>query len=878
MTRMFWSLLVLLIFSPLVPASAADSKDGAPVWVDPGWRRTVARYAVTFDEQGASTTVYDFEYTALDRKGVDAISQEVFPYNGYFDELIGSDLATVKSDGRVIPVDERAVHDEAASTDVSSPYFDERRKRIIAFPDVAKGDKVRGRLVYKSRRPVFAGEFARFWYLPLHEPPQVMELTLEGPASKPMRTVARNVEHTEERIGHRIIHHVRFRHESPQPKLADLAPFDSAPRFEVSTFADYAAFAAPLNVRNAPMAVPSAALRKLAAGIVGDAASTAAKVERLHNWVAENIRYVGIGFEDGGFVSQPADAVIAARYGDCKAHAMLLKALLATQNIEANLVVVNMGSEYTLTELPTPGFDHAIVYVPELDTYLDPTTPTLAFGALPPRLSGKPVLNIDKGTLGRIPVTPPDRYILSYDTEYELAADGVREGRVVLSGRGPGAAIGRYFAEHLDGKDRKRAAAEMIEQAHLQGSGDLAFADPRVLSNEYAVTASFELDKFETGKSFLLNIAALPDPRPPLLALTVGVTQDQPIQCRSLEYRQTVALVLPPGLHVSDKPAPVAYAADFAGTTPYGEAKGHVEVTGEAVIDGRTVRTKARLQVKFDAPVCPASFVGEIRKGVARFEEMQRGTVALTPKPVSYVNEVSSDYNAGVKAYEGRDYALAITTLKPLAEKGHARAEQYLGWMYERGLGVSMDLREAARWYRLVADQGDAFSQTRLGYLYEKGLGVARDDTIAAQWYGRSAEAGDAQGQTSLGLMYRDGRGVGRNIKEAEKWFSRAAEQGSDWALMDLGMLYANGGDGLPQDYGKAIDFFRKAADGGNAYAMYNLGWVYENGLGVARDRQQAVEWYSKAAGKGNELALCSLDRLSERVGFWTALLRVVGL
>jgi TPR repeat protein len=707
-----------------------------------------------------------------------------------------------------------------------------------------------------------------------------MELTLEGPASKPVRTVARNVEHTEERIGDRIIHHVRFRHESPQPKLADLAPFDSAPRFEVSSFADYAAFAAPLNARNAPMAVPSAALRKLAAGIVGDAATTAAKVERLHNWVAENIRYVGIGFEDGGFVSQPADAIVAVRYGDCKAHATLLKALLATQDIEANLVVVNMASEYTLTELPTPDFDHAIVYVPELDTYLDPTAPTLAFGALPPRLSGKPVLNIDKGTLGRIPVASPDRYMLGYDTEYELAADGVRQGRVVLSGRGPGAAIGRYFAEHLDGKDRKHAAAEMIEQAHLQGSGDLAFADPRMLSNEYAVTASFELDKFETGKSFLLNIAAVPDPRPPLLALTVGVTQDQPIQCRSLEYRQTVALVLPPELHVSDKPAPVAYTADFTGTTPYGEAKGHVEVTGEAVIDGRTVRTKARLQVKFDAPVCPASFVNEIRKGVTRFEEMQRGTIGLTPKQVSFVNEVSSDYNAGVKAYQSRDYALAITTLKPLAEKGHARAEQYLGWLYEGGLGVTVDHREAARWYRLAAEQGDSFSQVRLGYMYEKGLGVARDDVLAAQWYGKAAEAGNQQGQSWLGTMYRDGRGVPRNFKEAEKWFTLAADQGSAWALMTIGILYTHGGDGLPQDYEKAIGLFRKAAEQGDADAFYNLGWAYENGLGVARDRQQAIEWYSKAAGRNHALALGSLDRLSEHASasFWSALLRVVGL
>jgi hypothetical protein len=56
--------------------------------------------------------------------------------------------------------------------------------------------------------------------------------------------------------------------------------------------------------------------------------------------------------------------VLASRYGDGKAHATILKALLAVQGIEANLVAVNADMQYTLTEVATPNFDHAIVYVP----------------------------------------------------------------------------------------------------------------------------------------------------------------------------------------------------------------------------------------------------------------------------------------------------------------------------------------------------------------------------------------------------------------------------------------------------------------------------------------------------------------------------------
>ena len=68
--------------------------------------------------------------------------------------------------------------------------------------------------------------------------------------------------------------------------------------------------------------------------------------------------------------------------------------------------------------------------------------------------------------------------------------------------------------------------------------------------------------------------------------------------------------------------------------TTYGAANGHIEVTGEVVVDGRTIRSQARVQLSFDTPVCPAEFVDEIKKGLAEFNEFQRGPVGLAPKHV----------------------------------------------------------------------------------------------------------------------------------------------------------------------------------------------------------------------------------------------------
>ena len=138
-------------------------------------------------------------------------------------------------------------------------------------------------------------------------------MTVDGPASRPLRIARRDVEHAQERSGDRIIHRVRFKQDAPKPRQIDDGRFDDARRFEVSTFADYAAFAAMLNTRNASMARPNETVSKLSTEIVGDASNNRLKVEHIHNWVARNIRYVGIGFEDGGWTSQPAPAVLASR-------------------------------------------------------------------------------------------------------------------------------------------------------------------------------------------------------------------------------------------------------------------------------------------------------------------------------------------------------------------------------------------------------------------------------------------------------------------------------------------------------------------------------------------------------------------------------------
>jgi TPR repeat protein len=89
---------------------------------------------------------------------------------------------------------------------------------------------------------------------------------------------------------------------------------------------------------------------------------------------------------------------------------------------------------------------------------------------------------------------------------------------------------------------------------------------------------------------------------------------------------------------------------------------------------------------------------------------------------------------------------------------------------------------------------------------------------------------------------------------------SRKAQSEQDVAdaQNNLGVCYAKG-EGVKQDYKKAIELFKKAAEQDDADAQNNLGDCYYYGWGVKQDYKKAFEWYKKAAEQGNANAQYNL-------------------
>lgn len=86
-------------------------------------------------------------------------------------------------------------------------------------------------------------------------------------------------------------------------------------------------------------------------------------------------------------------------------------------------------------------------------------------------------------------------------------------------------------------------------------------------------------------------------------------------------------------------------------------------------------------------------------------------------------------------AYDRANYQTALKVWMDSAMGGDAQAQNMVGEIYSKGLGVAPDYAMAAQWFRKAADQGNSRAQINLGYLYEEGLGVEKDVAQALNLY-----------------------------------------------------------------------------------------------------------------------------------------------
>ena len=131
------------------------------------------------------------------------------------------------------------------------------------------------------------------------------------------------------------------------------------------------------------------------------------RISRLYRFVTNDIRYVGLEFGEHRYRPFSADWVLHHRIGDCKDKAALLVALLDVIGVPAQMVMVRtadlgpISNELAALEV----FNHAIVYLPEDDLWLDGTATSHA-PFPPPSMDQDAFVLVVDGSRSRPRVSP----------------------------------------------------------------------------------------------------------------------------------------------------------------------------------------------------------------------------------------------------------------------------------------------------------------------------------------------------------------------------------------------------------------------------------------------------------------------------------------
>jgi transglutaminase-like putative cysteine protease len=120
------------------------------------------------------------------------------------------------------------------------------------------------------------------------------------------------------------------------------------------------------------------------------------RVAAIDELVLNNTRYVALEFGVYGFKPYPVSQTFSRRFGDCKDKASLMIALLRAAGIEAEIALVRTQRLGDIISKPASVsiFDHAIVYVPEFDLWMDGTAEFARLRELPVEDQGVMALTV----------------------------------------------------------------------------------------------------------------------------------------------------------------------------------------------------------------------------------------------------------------------------------------------------------------------------------------------------------------------------------------------------------------------------------------------------------------------------------------------------
>ena len=527
---------------------------------------------IEVQSDGTFTLTSEALIRLVTEKGAKGGGQVPIPFSDSLQTLEILEAYTLKPDGARVDVPADKIFTQAAPVAVSAPQFNDIKMKIIVFPEPLAGGKLYFKVRAVQKVPHFPNHFSLFESVPTAVAIESFTLTVSAPNELALKTDARGMgggkladaPGAADAKG-RTRWEWKFANATARrPEPFELSGTDFGPYVAMSSFDDWGVLAKAYRDRASSKSAVNAEIKALADELTKGVTDRRKQAQALYQWVARNVRYVGVFLGLGGYVPREAGDILKTKYGDCKDHTVILESLLQAKGIDSTPVLISLLPSFQLPKVPSVGsFNHAITYVPSLDMYLDSTSAFTRFASIPDADAGKPVLQIDGGKLSHTPVAAAEMDMVFNRVEMTLMADGSLSGHAEIVTAGEPEARLRQMVSVVPANEKDKFVPRMLGTAQ-KAEGTYASSDPHDLNQPFTLSATFEIKEAVN----LQSPGAFPMPRGFSYGdvhhkVTTGglnkETRGTPFKCGSGTVVEHFTLELPAEVKVSSLPKNVTH-------------------------------------------------------------------------------------------------------------------------------------------------------------------------------------------------------------------------------------------------------------------------------------------------------------------------------
>ena len=684
--RNFGALAAVLVFASANDARSADPTSSGNGTAAPDSPVTVKTYTsdIVVDAAGLATETTHLELRPENAASAQQAGQQPLMYGEQMQTLDVTEAYTLKADGRKLPVSPSAIFTQLPQGMPQAPLFDDMRQKTVVFPDVAVGDTVVLTYVTRDKQAFMPGQYFSRFVFNRTTPYSDAYGTVVVPKSFDVRVEADDIQLQKQDTGTTTTYH--WSYSAPKAAPADtsvISGFDRSPRLLVSSFKSYDDFSRAFSPLVTEKMAVTPAISDLARQIVFGTSDRREQVQKIYEWVSRHIRYVGIELGRDAIIPHDAAQILASGYGDCKDHVVLFSTLLKAVGIDSEMVLINLGNSYTLPDVPILGeLNHAITWIPELQTYADTTAAVAPFGVLPFAEYGKPVVHVvaGGGALRHTPVLRPDLASSTIETTAHIDNDGNIIGSTKTAGTGPFSIALRQIALAIQARGPQQTATAFLRQTGIPGSGNFETGAPLDVAHDFSVTSTFTMGPYReiaAGRRVGMpdNFDLLGSPGDILIGplANTAVKDTDPTPCYSGHASQDISLEAPAGRHFLNPPPDTSIK------------NRNLSYVARWSLTDHTVTLHREVTANFDAPLCSGQTRAEMAKAILAIRDSLQAGVGLALTPAQPQQKLQSDLRDALVAEQRGEYEKAQQILDGIIQSSTLPPNVRAALLGERG-------------------------------------------------------------------------------------------------------------------------------------------------------------------------------------------------